>query len=181
MPSPFSLVVALVVLLLLSLPLPVLPVFVLAVWPVWLPLSVSGPAGCHPAYVSRAECGNSLHISHAFPLQKWSRSLIGDNCRRHFWVTGNPKHQRVHRTRRNKPNPKCPLIPQLVVPLDLTSMRIHFWAILIHKVEYHGPTLKTNGHKATLQPCQHAQAVFGGNQHGHVPRLQHDDNCWPKL
>ena len=30
--------------------------------------------------------------------QKCSRTWIGNTCRRHFWVTGNPKHQRVHRT-----------------------------------------------------------------------------------
>ena len=26
--------------------------------------------------------------------QKWSRTWIGNNCRRHFLVTGKPKHQR---------------------------------------------------------------------------------------
>ena len=41
MPSPFSWVLAVVALLWLSLPLPVLPVLVLAVWPVWLLLSAS--------------------------------------------------------------------------------------------------------------------------------------------
>ena len=68
MPSPFSWVLAVVALLWLSLPLPTVALLVLAVWPVWLLLSASEPARCHPAYVLRAESGNSLHTSHAFPL-----------------------------------------------------------------------------------------------------------------